>query len=240
MAEKKQKEQKVRTIYKVLVVLGCVLFVVLMIVSSMGTSWLSAFKAVKPGDTVTIDYTIRDNNGNPLVTSNQQVYLQQARENKTVLFSQQLVFTANKSTVKPLIALPVYSGYSSWSGTFALFGGEHDAISEGIVGMKVNEQKTIAIPFTSSMTETWTTDQIKSQGLNVSEVHIGDLLAMAVSNSDTLAVNATESSYSVRLGEVTSKSSESITINFGYPAIDVQVISIGDSSGSTSLGTFIV
>ena len=43
MGEKKQKEKKVAQWKKIIVVGACVLFVVLMIVSGMGSSWISAF-----------------------------------------------------------------------------------------------------------------------------------------------------------------------------------------------------
>jgi len=225
MGEKKQKQQ-VKAIYKILAIVGCVLFVVLMIVSSMGSSWIAAFSAVKPGDSVTVDLTIRDKSGAPLITSNQQIYQQAAATGSNLFYTKQLVFRANQSSTEAMIPIPVYSGTSGWSASFALFGGEHDAISQGIVGMKKNEQKTITIPFTGSMTQFWPSAQLERQEVNVTGIHVGDKLAMAVSTSETLAVNATESSYSIRVGEITQKTSEGVTIDFGYPSIDVTVISI--------------
>ena len=49
----------------------CVLFVGLMIVSGMGTGWITIFTSVKPGDTVVIDYTLYDAAGKPIVTTEQ-------------------------------------------------------------------------------------------------------------------------------------------------------------------------
>ncbi len=226
MAEKKQK-QSVKSIYKILAIIGCVLFVVLMIVSSMGTGWITAFNAVKPGNIVTIDFTIRDRSGSPLVTSDQQIYRQRTEAGYSLFYSKQLQFQANQSSTQAVIPVPVYTADAGWSSSFALFGGEHDAISQGLVGMRQNEQKSITIPFTDSMTQSWAADQLTRQGINVTDVHIGDMLAMAVSDSPTLAKNATESSYSMRLGEVTRKSADGITLDFGYPAIDIKVVSIG-------------
>lgn len=225
MGEKKQR-QGVRPVYKILAVAGCILFVVLMIVSSMGSSWISVFSSVKPGDVVTIDFTIKDRSGNPLVTSDQVLYRQKAAAGINLLYSKQLVFQANLSSTEPVIPVPVYSGRAGWSGTFALFGGEHDAISTGLVGMKKSEQKTIAIPFADSMVQFWSSEQLARQGVNLTDVHVGDKLAIAVSGSSELPKNATDSSYSMRISEITQKTANGVTVDYGYPSIDISVVSI--------------
>jgi hypothetical protein len=225
MGEKKAK-QETKIWIKALVVIACVLFVVLMVVSAMGTGWLSFFSVIKPGDTVTIDYTIRDRTGAPLVTTDQQLYRQAAGAGSEIYFSKQLVIQANQSSTKAVIPVQVYSQNSGWSKNFALFGGELDAITRNIVGMKQNEQKVVSIPFRDSMTQTWSATQMKSNGINMTDINIGDKLSMGVSDSPELEKNATESTYSIRIGEVTKKSAEGVTIDFGYPAIDVRVVTI--------------
>jgi hypothetical protein len=225
MGEKKPKQQTKNWI-KVLVVIACVLFVVLMVVSAMGSGWLSFFSVIRPGDTVTIDYTIRDRNGAPLVTTDQQVYKQGAESGSGIFFSKQLVVQANQSSSKAVIPIQVYSANSGWSKTFALFGGEFETITKNIIGMKQNEQKVISIPFRDSMTQTWSGAQLQSNGLNVTEVHIGDQIAMGVSDSPELEKNTNASSYSIRIGEVTKKSADGISIDFGYPSIEVRIVSI--------------
>jgi FKBP-type peptidyl-prolyl cis-trans isomerase 2 len=230
MADKKKK-QEVRSIYKILAVIGCVLFVVLMIVSSMGSSWITSFKAVQPGDAVTIDYTIRDRTGNPLVSSDRTVVNSVVSAGSGIFISRPLQILANQSSTTAVVPITVqyYPSTETRILPFALFGGEHDAISSALVGMKVNEQKTITIPFTSSMTQFWSAAQLMNQGTNVSDIHIGDKLSLAVSNSEVLSKNATESSYSTRIGEVTQKSAAGITLDFGYPTIEIKVVSIGGS-----------
>lgn len=227
MGEKKPKGQT-KTWIKLLVVFACVLFVVLMVVSAMGTGWLSFFSVIKPGDTVTIDYTIRDMHGEPLVTTDQQVYKQVAGSTTGIFYSKQLVIQANQSSTKAVVPIQVYSKDGGWSKTFALFGGELDAITRNIVGMKQNEQKVISIPFRDSMTQTWSAAQLKSNGVNLTDIQIGDQIAMGVSDSPELEKNTTASSYSIRIGEVTKKSADGVTLDFGYPAIDVRVVTINN------------
>ena len=38
----------------------------------MGSSWISSLATIKPGDVVVLDYTLRDAQGTPILTSNQQ------------------------------------------------------------------------------------------------------------------------------------------------------------------------
>jgi hypothetical protein len=225
MGEKKQKQQTKNWI-KALVVIACITFVVLMVLSGMGSGWISFFSVIKPGDTVTIDYTIQDKNGQPLVTTDQQLYRQMTSSGSVIFLSKQLVLQANQSSVKAVTPIPIYTTKSGWSTSFALFGGEYDAISEGIIGMKQNEQKSIRIPFTDSMSQVWSVAQLKSNGLNLSDVNIGDSLAMGVSDTPELAKNISSQEFYMRIGEVTKKTADGVTIDFGYPTIDVRIVSI--------------
>ena len=227
MGGKKQKETK-KIWVKAVIAMACVFFALVMVLSAMGTGWLSFFTVIRPGDTVTIDYTIRDGNGNPLVTTDQQVYKSVAGSGSGIFFSKQLVIQANQSSNKAIIPIQVYSAESGWSKTFALFGGEFDAIASNIVGMKDNEQKSIRIPFRDSMTQTWSVAQLKSNGVNITDVQIGDQIAMGVSDTPELEKNTTASSYSIRIGEVTKKSADGVVISFGYPTIDVTIVSINN------------
>jgi FKBP-type peptidyl-prolyl cis-trans isomerase 2 len=225
MGEKKQKQQTKNWI-KALVVIACVTFVVLMVLSGMGSGWISFFSVIKPGDTVTLDFTIRDQNDQPLVTTDQQLYRQMTSSVGGIFFSKQLVLQANQSSVKAVMPIPIYTTQSGWSTSFALFGGEYDAISEGIIGMKQNEQKTIRIPFSDSMSQVWSAAQLKRNGLNLSDVNVGDSLAMGVTDSPDLARNTSSQVFYMRIGEVTQKAADGVTIDFGYPTIDVRIFSI--------------
>jgi hypothetical protein len=49
---------------------------------------------------------------------------------------------------------------------------------------------------------------------------------MGVSDSPELDKNSTASTYSVRIGEVTKKTADGVVVNFGYPTIDIRVVSI--------------
>jgi hypothetical protein len=226
MGEKKKKEMETAQWKKVLVVGACVLFVVLMIISGMGSHWLTMFTVVKPGDAVVIDYTIYNAAGNPVVTTDQQIYKQVLASNKSLLAAKQISLTANKSLSKPLYPVQVYSPSSGWNNEFALFGTEYDAISTGLVGMKTNDRKTISLPASSSMSQVWSVEQLKRNEINIDDVSEGDIFAMAVSdNPQEMATNSSTASY-LRVGEITRKTPTSIVVDFGYPTAEIRVVSI--------------
>ncbi len=89
MGEKKKKEESMKTIKKVLIVGACVLFVALMIISGMGSSWLVMFTSVKPGDSVVIDFTLFDAGGKPIVTSEKTTYDQVLAQKREIFGSKQ-------------------------------------------------------------------------------------------------------------------------------------------------------
>lgn len=228
MGEKKKKEASTKLWKKVLIVGACVLFVVLMIVSGMGSGWLSIFTVVKPGDTVVIDYTLFNAGGTPILTTDQQLYIKSASTSTGLLFSKQVSITANQSLTRALYPVQIYTTDSGWTKQFAIFSPEYNAISAGIIGMKLNEQKRISIPSADSMTQTWSTDQLMLNKVNISDINIGDVLAMGVSDNPEAEVSNTSSVTYVRTGEITQKTQSGVVVDFGYPYADVRVVSINN------------
>jgi len=230
MGEKKQKEKKVAQWKKIVVVGACVLFVVLMIVSGMGSGWISAFAVSKPGDVAVIDYTLYDAGGNPILTTDQTLFKQIATQGKYVLFSKQITVTSNQSLSHSLFPVQVYSTGSGWANQFALFKPEYDAMSSGIVGMKVNEQKRISIPFSSSMTQLWSPELLMRNGVNLSDLNVGDIIPMGIGdNPEEMATNKSSVTY-MRIGEVSRKTPEGALVDFGYPSADIRVVSINKNN----------
>jgi hypothetical protein len=230
MGEKKKKEVETARWKKVLIVGACVLFVVLMVVSGMGSGWLSMFSVVKPGETVIIDYTIYNGAGNPIITTDQQVYTKLASGGKNILFAKQVAIIANKSLDSSVFPVQVYTSGNGWNNEFALFATEFNAFSSQLVGMKQNQQKTITLPASSSMTQLWSAEQLQRNEINMTDVNVGDVFAMGVSdNPYEMAQNSTSKTY-LRLGEITRKSAAGIVVDFGYPTADIRVVSISNNN----------
>jgi len=229
MGEKKKKEAQTARWKQVIVVGACVLFVVLMIASGMGSSWLTMFSSAKPGDTVVIDYTIYNANGTPIVTTDKTVYQKAVARGVYPLVAKQMSVIANQSLTKALDPIDVYT-VNGQTSQFALFGSEYNAISSQLVGMKTNQQKTVALPSTSAMSQPWSAEQLSLNKVNIDNVSVGDVFTMGVSdNPADLATNQSAVSY-LRLAEVSRKSSAGIVVDFGYPTADIRVVSINNKA----------
>jgi hypothetical protein len=224
MGDKKQKEARMKTVKQVLVVGACILFVVLMIISGMGSHWLTMFTVVKPGDIVVLDYTFYDANGNPVLTTNQQIYTQTSAKSRFVLYAKQLSMTAGQNLTKSVYPVSIYTSTSGWTQDFALFSTEYETINQALVGMRTGDQKHVLIP-DSSIARLWSAENLNKSGVKMSDLHIGDLLPMGVSDTpQELATNSTITY--TRLGAVTNMTDDGIIVDSGYPAVDISIVSI--------------
>jgi hypothetical protein len=230
MGAKKQAEKSGKMWTKVLAVVAGVLFVVLMVVSSMGSSWISSLATAKPGDVVVVDYTLKDAQGNPLVTSSSTLYKQLTSGGSSVIYSKQLTLTANQSLTNPVFPVQVYSEKTGWTNQFALFASEYDAMSTGIVGLNTKGQKTISLASKQPMTQFWSADQLAKNNMSLSSMEVGQLIALGVSDNPEAGLGNSTAQYYVRIGEVTNKTSDGIILDFSYPSVDVTVVSINKAT----------
>ena len=226
MGEKKKKEESTKLVSKILIVGVCVLFVGLMILSGMGTGWLTIFTSVKSGDTVVIDYTLFDAAGKPIVTTEKSTYDQAVAQGSGIFGSKQITITANQTMEKPIYSIPVYPSNGGKVQQLAIFSSEYDALSSGIIGMRVNEQKRIAISPNTSMTYDWSAERLALNKINLSEITVGDSFLMGVSDNPEAAANNTTANTFLRIGKVAKKSPEGVVVDISFPVIDVRVVTI--------------
>jgi hypothetical protein len=226
MGEKKKNEESMKTVKKVLIVGACVLFVVLMILSGMGSGWLTMFTSVKPGDSVTLDYTLYDAAGKSIVTSEKSVYDTAIAQNRQIFGSKQLTIISNQTMEKPVYPVPVYPSAGTSVQQLGIFSSEFNAISSGILGMKVNEQKKIPLSSDSSMTQTWSAEQLALSKINLTDISVGDNFYMGFSDNPGDVANVTSANTYMRIVGVTNKSADGVVVDFSYPVMDVRVISI--------------
>jgi len=230
MGTKKQAEKSKKLWIKVIAVIVGVVFVVLMVVSAMGSNWISGLATAKPGDTVQVDITLKNAQGSPILTTNANLYTQLAKQGSAVLYAKPLTITANQSYPENVYPIAFYTPSTGWStdNQFALFRNEFDAISSGVVGMKVNDQKTITLTSSQPMTQFWSADQLAAGNMSLSSINVGDYLNMGVSNTPSMEDNTTPTY--IRIAQVTNKTADGITIDFSYPSADVTVDSINAAS----------
>ena len=226
MGKQKQKEAAQSKWKKVLFVIAAVLFVFIMVVSSMGMNWITGIAPIKAGDQVVIDYTLYDTAGNPFMTSNEQLYKQQISSGSGILYTQQLTLIANQSLNQAIYPVPVYiaSNGGSTEG-FALYNPEFNTISRSVVDMRTGEKKKVNFTSGSAMSTIFSADDLQRVNVNMSELSIGDSLVMGVSETpNATASNTTEITY-LRFGQVTRLTSAGAVVDFGYPYAEITVSS---------------
>lgn len=213
---------------KILVIGVGVLFVVLMVVSSMGMSWLNAFTTVQNGTVVTADLTIRDALGRPVITSDQALYTDAAKQNKTVLLTNQLSVPAggvydNQS----MQALPVIAPQAA---NFTLFGNEYQTMTNGLIGMHVGQMKTIQFDQNASQEQNVTLSSVQFErlGMNFTNATINEqvILSRAEGLDNTTDMNATPTGYSLRTTTIVDKVADNLTLSFAYKGVDLTVAAI--------------
>jgi hypothetical protein len=228
MGEKKKNEAWVKTVSKIFIVLACLLFVGLMILSGMGNQWITMFNSVKSGDTVVLDITVYDAAGKPIITSEQTVYNQVVAKGQDIFATKQLTVISNKTMDKSIFGVPGSSSTGTGLQQLAIFSSEYNAISSGIVGMKVNEQKRIAIPTDNMMKNDFSVEQLAISKINVTDISVGDSFFMGVSDTTQPVTNTTKATTYLRIGDVVSKSPDGVVVDLNYPAYEVRVVSINN------------
>jgi FKBP-type peptidyl-prolyl cis-trans isomerase 2 len=223
MGEKKRKEVAVKTWKKVLFVAAAILFVFVMVISSMGMNWISGIAPIRAGDAVVLDYTIYDGTGTPFLTTDEQLYQQQVSRGIGILYGKQLLVTANQSLRQALYPVTVYSPMNGGSyQEFALYNPEYNAISNAVVGMKTNDKKIIPLPTYGTMTTMLTPEDLKNVQVDIDSLQVGESLLLGVSEDPGASGNSSAVSY-VRLAQITRVTDAGIVVDFGYPSVEISV-----------------
>jgi hypothetical protein len=226
MGEKKKNDAWVKTVSKIFIVAACLLFVGLMILSGMGNQWITMFNSVKSGDTVVLDVTVYDAAGKPIITSEQTVFNQAVAQGENIFATKQLTVISNKTMDKSVFGVPGSASTGTGIQQLAIFSSEYNAISSGIVGMKVNEQKRIAIPSDNMMKNDFSVEQLALSKINLTDISVGDSFFMGVSDTTQQVTNTTKATTFLRIGDVMSKSPDGVVVDLNYPAFEVRVVSI--------------
>jgi len=228
MGEKKKNEAWVKTVSKIFIVFACLLFVGLMILSGMGTQWITMFNSVKSGDTVVLDVTAYDASGKPIITSEQTVYNQVVAKGQDIFATKQLTVISNRTMDKSIFGIPGSASTGTGVQQLAIFSSEYNAISSGIVGMKVNEQKRIVIPSDNMMKNDLSVEQLALSKINLTDISVGDSFFMGVSDTTQQVTNTTKAPTYLRIGDVVSKSPEGVVVDLNYPTFEIRVVSINN------------
>jgi FKBP-type peptidyl-prolyl cis-trans isomerase 2 len=224
MKEKKPTQTKggISRLNKILLVAIGLFFVGAMILSGMGTSWITGMKSAQPGDTATIDYTIKDNDGNVVITTSPSIFNATLKSGGMAFLTSRMSIGVNSTAAKEVIKVPVYHPQVGQL-QFGLFSPEVDAISQGLTGMKKGEMKTVSLMSDPSFSRHMTVEEFQGIGGNYTNVRIGDPFLLAFVEQPIINLENTTNPdlYISRIAYVTGKDPDGITVNFGYGRAEI-------------------
>ncbi|MDD1656109.1 MAG: hypothetical protein LUO87_01865 [Methanomicrobiales archaeon] len=215
---KREEEKKTPVWKKVAFIAIGVAFVGMMILSSWGMGWLTTFRTVQPLETVELQFTIRDGNGNAILTTDLPTARAALQQGIPVFYaSEALPMTAGKTGSPAFTLIPAYNPVIG-STNFALFGQEYDEMSVGLLGLHAGESRTIPFAFNDTYEQTFTAEYLESRGFNFSTLAVGDLVSFGISTTPVVEglENETQEEMAVRTASVVEKTNESATFRFRY------------------------
>jgi len=203
---------------------GIALLVAVAMVGSYFAPMFNKGQAAQAGSTALIGYTIRDENGRPLITTDQGLLENEYKKGNAVLLSRGMeVPVGGQISGENIAVLPVvYPSITGFSG-FSLLGFEINSISGGLVGMRPGETKTISFAYGENKLEkNLSEEDAEGLGLNFTEWKVGDLVPLGLTTSPDIPVgNDTAETPALRFGKVTAKTSDSMVITYRYGSADV-------------------
>lgn len=207
---------------KVLFVSVGVLFVVLMVVSSMGTSWLNVFQTVKPGAVVVTDVTITDDQNRPVLTTSESVYMNGVKENRSVFLVSPFVLDAGLPYTDTVKTVPIVAPQAGVN--YTLFGEEYNAMTMGVTGMHPGGTKTIPLGGNVTEERNYTAEEFEQLGGDFGNTSIGDEMVLSfVENPAALYDNTTTPSYALRTTHVVNRTDDSLVLSFSHARADLTV-----------------
>ena len=228
-SKEKAKKPSTWTGTKIALVVGGLLFVVFMIVSSMPMSVFSTLKGTQSGDVATVAYTIYDDQNRPIVTTNSKLYNDTLNKGGTVFYSNPLQVQVNVTTMTNVTRIPVQ--YQEYQTYFGLFRDEMNLIATGLSGMKLNEQKRISMVMPKDPLETQVdAEQFSLLVKPINQTRLNEQVVLALTDNPQINLdNTTPVDQYMRTFYIKEISPEGLNMKYGYSTIDVQITSLKSS-----------
>ncbi len=208
---------------KILLVMGCILFAGAMIYPSFGSIFNTLIPA-KAGDTAVIDLTIHDSKGRPVFTTKQGIFNTSYKRGEVVWYTNPLTMVVNSTSTEMISPLPVYR-YDYGEASFALFGDELSQISSALEGMKQGGSEKIVFENSDQLQRDMTPEEFAQMGGNITTAVPGDQLLLAFTTNPHINMDDNSTpQYALRTSVITGKTSENVTVNYGYPSADISIV----------------
>lgn len=206
---------------------GVALLVAVAMVGTYLAPIFGSSQKAKVGNTAAIGYTIRGEDGRPIITTDQNLFSSEYQKGNLVLLTRGLTMPVGARVSGENVAvLPVE--YPPDFADVGLLGFETNAISEGLVGMRPGETKVIGFSYGENNLEAnLSREDADGIGLNFTERKVGDVVALGLTKSPDLPMgNDTSEAPALRFGKVTGKTDDSLVIVYRYGSAEVTLNSI--------------
>jgi len=208
---------------------GYVGIALLIAVAMVGTYFAPVFgssQKAQIGNNAAIGYTIRGEDGRPIITTDQNLFSSEYEKGNLVLLTRGLTMPVGGLVSGENVAtLPVE--YPPDFGDFGLLGFETNAISEGLVGMRPGEVKVVSFSYGENNLEmNLSQEDVDGIGLNFTERQVGDVVALGLTTSPDISMDSDTATPALRFGKVTEKTADSLTIVYRYGSAEITLNSI--------------
>jgi hypothetical protein len=206
---------------------GVALLVAVAMVGTYLAPIFGSSQKAKVGNTAAIGYTIRGEDGRPIITTDQNLFSSEYQKGNLVLLTRGLTMPVGARVSGENVAvLPVE--YPPDFADVGLLGFETNAISEGLVGMRPGETKVIGFSYGENNLEAnLSREDADGIGLNFTERKVGDVVALGLTKSPDIPMgNDTSEAPALRFGKVTEKTDDSLVITYRYGSAEVTLNSI--------------
>jgi hypothetical protein len=234
-SDKKGKNNKkstwVQSWGKAFLVMAGILFVGVMIITSMGTSWLVAMNPARGGDIAYVDVTLKDELGRTVFTTNQRNYNATLEKGTAawVWFASPMVIPVNVTTTEMVKPVPAYLRVTGQD-SFAFLGPEYNQIASGLVGMKEGETRRITFVPEPSFQREMTEQEFTQIGGNFTTTEEGDFSIFGFTTGPMINTSNTTPQYALRTVTLKDKTDNNITVNYGYSGADITILRLTRSS----------
>ena len=221
---------------------GIALLVAVAMVGTYLTPMFEKKLTAEAGKTALIGYTIRAEDGRPLVTTDQDLLASEYKKGNLVLLTSSMEIPVGAQlTSENIVPVPIlYPEGTGFSG-FGLMGFETNAISAGLVGMQIGETRMIPFSYGENnlamslsredadgnglnFTETEVGERIdllagrllRPVGLNFTETEVGELVPLEIPVG-----NETSQIPALRIGKVLEKTDDKLVIAYRYGSAEV-------------------
>jgi hypothetical protein len=221
---KREEEKKTPTWKKVALIVIGVAFIGMMVLSSWGMGWLTTFRSVQPLDTLSVQFTFRDDRGQAILTTDRTVYQTGIQQGSPTFLTSALQIQAGKTGAPAVQGVAAYNPYLGQT-KFALFGLEYDQMSVGLLGMHAGETKKVAFQFPDPLIANVTAREFDVIGGNFSTSEVGDWIPMGLTTQPRIPEltdpNETAPETFLRIARIVEKTSETAILRYDYPSAEI-------------------